>query len=131
MTNADRATPRGMAILAMSLHGQDARATPLCGMAILAMSGHGQDARATRTVPVLAPDLFILYFQRLWRFAGGPSPRYCRIISSNRYAASPQHSTVTPGSRKDPFLSLPCRRYCPCKLGCPTGRSRLATRKGW
>ena len=36
-----------MAILAMSLHGQDARATPPCGMAILAMSGHGQDARAT------------------------------------------------------------------------------------
>jgi len=41
-----RATPRGMAILPISTYRQDARATPR-GMAILAMSTHGQDARAT------------------------------------------------------------------------------------
>jgi len=35
-----------MAILAMTLHGRDARGTS-CGMAILAMTLHGQDARAT------------------------------------------------------------------------------------
>jgi len=40
--------PRGMAILAMPGHGQDARATRPRGMAILAMPGHGQDARATK-----------------------------------------------------------------------------------
>jgi len=32
-----------MAILAMTRHGQDARATT-CSMAILAMTRHGQDA---------------------------------------------------------------------------------------
>ncbi len=38
----------GMSILAMTAHGQDARATANgCGMAILAMTAHGQDARAT------------------------------------------------------------------------------------
>jgi len=37
-----------MAILAMSNHGRDARATLAGAMAILAMPKHGQDARATK-----------------------------------------------------------------------------------
>ncbi len=51
--DARATSSRGMAILAMPGHGQDARATSSRGMAILAMSGHGQDARATCGVKVL------------------------------------------------------------------------------